>query len=75
MTAIPLLRIQKALEDVKAEELKVTSDLKYERQKLGYNWESTPEIDQLLIRLGQLITRRVELETALKIIAEYEERV
>ena len=65
------LRIQKALEDLEAEAVKLLSDYKRIRGDLKHQWHPTPEAIKILRTLERHIERRNELETTLKIMEEF----
>jgi len=65
------LRIQKALEDLEAEAVKLLSDYKRIRWNLKHQWRLPPEAIKILRMQERHIERRNELETALKIMEEF----
>lgn len=68
-----IIRIEKAIEDGKAEYTKSKADYKRAHQGLKCKWRETTETIEILQKQERLITRCTDLETALKIIAEFEE--
>ena len=65
-------RIQKAIEALKEEDVKLKVDYKRAHRGLKYKWSENAETYKILGEQERLIYRCAELRTALKIISEFD---